>query len=151
MQEKVLLLLNNVALILLVIWRWKLTYSSCLLTVPQNLSRGCQTLATFQRHSIRLHLQNDVYRHEHGNVYIYKVEPLDSLKWSVAAWGKISTALVANCFSHTGLIVLSPLPYVASQKEHLVERVLQGAINIRPFRNFGAIFKLINQVEEDKV
>ena len=66
------------------------------------------------------------------------------------SWDEISAATVANCFRHTRLFVSSPLPYVADQEEHMVERELPDATNILPLSNPMAIFNLINSAEEDE-
>ena len=47
---------------------------------------------------------------------------MTALKQSAAAWEGILAATVAKCFSHTGLVVFSPLPNVADQEDHQVER-----------------------------
>ena len=88
----------------------------------QTLVHSHQFYVTGSRRYIRrLHLQNDVDCDERGDVNIYKVDQLTTLKWSVSAWEEISDATVENYFSHAGIFfVSSSLPSVADHKKHMV-------------------------------
>uniref|UniRef100_M4B6R0 DDE-1 domain-containing protein n=1 Tax=Hyaloperonospora arabidopsidis (strain Emoy2) TaxID=559515 RepID=M4B6R0_HYAAE len=57
---------------------------------------------------------------------IYKVDQLTAMRWSVAAWNEISSTIIANCFSHTGLF--STESVISSAVE--VERSKDGATEV---------------------
>uniref|UniRef100_A0AAV1UP45 HTH CENPB-type domain-containing protein n=1 Tax=Peronospora matthiolae TaxID=2874970 RepID=A0AAV1UP45_9STRA len=104
-------------------------------------------IAAFKRHYGRLHLQNAFDRDERGETNLYKVDQLTAMRWSLAAWSEISSATIANCFRHTGLMDGPALPTVEEQR---VEQDLVSALERLPLRNPMSIASLLNPAEEEE-
>ena len=126
-------------------------------------------IAAFKRHYRRLHLQNALDRDERGETNLYKVDQLTAMRWSLAAWSEISSATIANCFRHTGLMDGPALPTgggeneagtvgqqaqqeatAAAVEEQRVEQDLVSALERLPLRNPMSIASLFNPAEEEE-
>uniref|UniRef100_A0AAV1T6V0 DDE-1 domain-containing protein n=1 Tax=Peronospora matthiolae TaxID=2874970 RepID=A0AAV1T6V0_9STRA len=126
-------------------------------------------IAAFKRHYRRLHLQNALDRDERGETNLYKVDQLTAMRWSLASWSEISSATIANCFRHTGLMDGPALPTgggeneagtvgqqaqqeaaAAAVEEQRVEQDLVSALERLPLRNPMSIASLLNPSEEEE-
>uniref|UniRef100_A0AAV1TGT6 Uncharacterized protein n=1 Tax=Peronospora matthiolae TaxID=2874970 RepID=A0AAV1TGT6_9STRA len=65
------------------------------------------------------------------------------MRWSLAAWSEISSATIANCFRHTGLMDGPALPTSGGENE-------AGTVGQLPLRNPMSIASLLNPAEEEE-
>lgn len=79
-----------------------------LLMLPQNTTSKIQPMdariiAAFKRRYRHRQLQDALDKEECNEVDICRVDQLNAMERTKAAWAKILAAIVANCLLHTGL------------------------------------------------